>query len=309
MNKFFKNILLILYFSAFQQVLSKSTNYISGTVIDKNNNPLIGANINLKGTFMGSTTDFNGNYKIDNIDPGKYQLLVSYIGYKSQEIELYISQGSIEIDNDADNSFSSKLGIYEEEEEDNKVDNILKAPFHENINFTLEIDALETEQVVVSASKKQEKIIDAPITIAAVSEQTIRRNVGGDIGSILKNVKGLDIYQVGNGRTAINARGFMSAFNSRFVSLIDGANYMEPTFSVAYGNSLPVINEDISRIEVVYGPSSVLYGPNAHNGLLNIITKHPRESEGMSYVFSSGSSEYRSQRFRYAKPSKNLDLK
>ena len=70
----------------------------------------------------------------------------------------------------------------------------------------------------MSASKKQEKIIDAPITIAAVSEQTIRRNVGGDIGSILKNVKGLDIYQVGNGRTAINARGFMSAFNSRFVS-------------------------------------------------------------------------------------------
>ena len=97
----------------------------------------------------------------------------------------------------------------------------------------------------------------------------------------------------------------MSAFNSRFVSLIDGANYMEPTFSVAYGNSLPVINEDISRIEVVYGPSSVLYGPNAHNGLLNIITKHPRESEGMSYVFSSGSSEYRSQRFRYAKAYKD----
>ena len=109
--------------------------------------------------------------------------------------------------------------------------------------------------------KSKKKIIDAPITISAVSEQSIRRNVGGDLGSILKNVKGLDIYQVGNGRTAINARGFMSAFNSRFVSLIDGANYMEPTFSVAYGNSLPVIHEDISRIEVVYGPSSVLYGP------------------------------------------------
>ena len=172
--------------------------------------------------------------------------------------------------NDQDNNFSSKLGIYDEDEEGSEIHDILKAPFHENLNFMLEIDALETEQVVVSASKKQEKIIDAPITIAAVSEQNIRRNVGGDLGSILKNVKGLDIYQVGNGRTAINARGFMSAFNSRFVSLIDGANYMEPTFSVAYGNSLPVINEDISRIEVVYGPSSVLYGPNAHNGLLQI---------------------------------------
>ena len=138
MNKFFKNILLILYFSAFQQVLSQSTNYISGTVIDKNNNPLIGANINLKGTFMGSTTDFNGNYRIDNIDPGKYQLLVSYIGYKSQQIELYISRGSVEIDDDQDNNFSSKLGIYDEDEEDIEIDEILKAPFHENINFTLE---------------------------------------------------------------------------------------------------------------------------------------------------------------------------
>ncbi len=309
MDKFFKNTFFIIYFCIAQQVLSQSTNYISGSVTDKNNDPLIGANINLKGTFMGSTTDFNGNYRIDNIDPGKYQLLVSYIGYKSQQAELYISRGSATVNDNADNSFSSKLGIFEEEEEDSKVDDILKAPFHENINFTLEIDALETEQVVVSASKKQEKIIDAPITIAAVSEQSIRRNVGGDLGSILKNVKGLDIYQVGNGRTAINARGFMSAFNSRFVSLIDGANYMEPTFSVAYGNSLPVINEDIERIEIVYGPSSVLYGPNAHNGLMNIITKHPKESEGMSYVYSSGSSSYTSQRFRYAKAYKKLGFK
>ena len=188
MDKFFKNTLLILYFFITQQVLSQSTNYISGSVKDKNNNPLIGANINLKGTFMGSTTDFNGNYRIDNIDPGKYQLLVSYIGYKSQQIELYISRGSVEIDDDQDNNFSSKLGIYDEDEEDSEIDDILKAPFHENLNFTLEIDALETEQVVVSASKKQEKIIDAPITIAAVSEQNIRRNVGGDLGSFLKIV-------------------------------------------------------------------------------------------------------------------------
>ena len=63
MNKFFKNTLLILYFSVAQQVLSQSTNYISGSVTDKNNDPLIGANINLKGTFMGSTTDFNGKYR------------------------------------------------------------------------------------------------------------------------------------------------------------------------------------------------------------------------------------------------------
>ena len=58
----------------------------------------------------------------------------------------------------------------------------------------------------------------------------------------------------------------MSAFNGRFVSLVDGANYMEPTFYIAYGNTLPFVNEDIERLEIVFGPSSALYGPNAPNG-------------------------------------------
>mgnify|MGYP001185630727 FL=1 len=318
MNKFFKNILLILYFSAFQQVLSQSTNYISGTVIDKKNDPLIGANINLKGTFLGSTTDFNGNYRIDNVDPGKYQLLVSYIGYKSQELEIYISEFENVDDEDDDNesSFSSKLGIEDESEEeaDEKEEgeedsSILKASFHENINFTLMEDALETEQVVVSASKKKEKLIDAPITIAVVSEQQIRKTAGGDLGSMLKTVRGVETYQVGMGRTALNVRGFMSAFNGRFVSLVDGANYMEPTFFIAYGNTLPFINEDIERLEVVFGPSSALYGPNAHNGLLNVITKHPKDSQGASVSFGGGSSSYNSIRARLATSRGPLSMK
>ena len=150
---------------------------------------------------MGSTTDFNGNYRIDNIDPGKYILMVSYIGYKSKEFELYISEFEIKDVKESDNSFSSKLGIDEEEELEFE-DMILKAPFHSNINFILEIDALETEQVVVSASKKKEKLIDAPITIAAVSNQQIRKTAGGDLGAILKTVRGVETYQVGMGRTA-----------------------------------------------------------------------------------------------------------
>ena len=143
--------------------------------LDRNSTPLIGANINLKGTFLGSTTDFNGVYRIDNIDPGKYTLLVSYIGYKSQEIELYISVYDSDGDSDEEeSSFSSKLGIEDDFEDEIEDDSeIMKAPFHENIDFFLEEDALETEQIVVSASKKKEKLIDAPITIAAVSEQQI----------------------------------------------------------------------------------------------------------------------------------------
>ena len=287
-------------------LFSQSNHYVSGKIVDKNNNPLFGANVILKGTFLGSTSDFDGIFRIDNIDPGKYTLMVSYIGYKSQEIELYISEFENTDDDveDTESSFSSKLGIDEEEEEvvkvDEEVSGILKAPFHDNINFSLLEDALETEQVVVSASKKKEKLIDAPITIAVVSEQQIRKTAGGDLGSMLKTVRGVETYQVGMGRTALNVRGFMSAFNGRFVSLVDGANYMEPTFFIAYGNTLPFINEDIERLEVVFGPSSALYGPNAHNGLLNVITKHPKDSQGANVSFGGGSSNYQSFRARLA---------
>jgi len=302
----------ILFILGFQPTYSQITNFISGTITDKNYEPLIGANINLKGTFSGSTTDFNGNYKIDNIEPGKYIVLVSYIGYKPQELELYISEYEIEEPKQPNGSFSSKLGIEEEEEEEeelNQQSKILKAPFHENINFSLEVDALETDQIVVSASKKKEKLIDAPITIAVVSEQQIRKTAGNDLGAMLKTVRGVETYQVGMGRTAINVRGFMSAFNGRFVSLVDGANYMEPTFYIAYGNTLPFVNEDIERLEVVFGPSSALYGPNAHNGLLNVITKHPRDSEGATVAFGGGSSNYNSIRARFAKVLGPLSMK
>ena len=93
--------------------LSQSGHYISGKVVDRNNNPLFGANIILKGTFMGSTSDFDGLYRIDNIEPGKYTLMISYIGYKSQEIELYISkfEDTDDEEEDTESSFSSKLGI------------------------------------------------------------------------------------------------------------------------------------------------------------------------------------------------------
>ena len=225
----FKKLIYIAMFLLImaENLFSDVGNFVSGTVTDRNNEPLVGANIILKGTFLGSTTDMNGFYKIDDIDPGKYTIFVSYIGYRSEEMELYISEFQSEDNTDeSESSFSSKIGIDEEFDADESTSDILKAPFHENLNFTLRVDALETDQIVVSASKKKEKIIDAPITIAAVSNQNIRRNISSDIGSVLKTVRGVEVYQAGLGRTAINVRGFMSAFNGRFVSLVDGANYM-----------------------------------------------------------------------------------
>ena len=118
------NYFLIYTALLFSFCFSQSGHFISGKVVDKDNTPLFGANIILKGTFMGSTSDFKGNYRIENIDPGKYSLMISYIGYKSQELEIYISEFETLDDDeeDSESSFSSKLGIEEDEEESEEED-------------------------------------------------------------------------------------------------------------------------------------------------------------------------------------------
>lgn len=304
--KLFKAFLILYLFLSFS-LIAQTEHFISGTVMDSRSNPLYGANIILQNTYQGSTTDSLGFYKIENLDVGKYTIFVSYIGYRSKKLDIYVSEFE---SNNADmsaSSFSSKLQL--DDIDDNSNLNVVKSSFHENVNFNLELDALETDQIVVSASKKKEKIIDAPITIAVVSNKNIRRSISSDIGNVLKTIRGVEVYQAGAGRTAINVRGFMSAFNGRFVSLVDGANYMEPTFFIAYGNSYPFISEDIERAEVVFGPSSALYGPNAHNGLLNIITKHIKNSNGGVIAFTTGSNQLLAQRFRYAKTIRNYGFK
>jgi len=270
---------------------------ISGN-ISSNGEPLAGANVFLKGTSLGAVTDSLGNYNIDGIPIGKFFVRADYIGYESQEIEFYISLENIEQGlKTTSSSFLDKLDIEDEDE----VNQLKKGNNLFDINFDLKPSVLEINQVVVSASRREEKIIDAVANITAVSEAKIRRSGANDLGFTLKTAKGVDVYQTGMGRTSINARGFMSAFNGRFIGMIDGMSLNDPIFSTYSSLSTPTINDDIERIEIVFGPSSALYGPNAHNGLMNIITKHPRDIESNVFLVETGSNHYTSQNLRYVK--------
>ena len=261
---------------------------------------LVGANVFLKGTSLGSVTDSVGNYFIVNVPVGKYQIRVDYIGYESEEREVYISSGDRDSAEDAieSSSFTSKLGIDDLDDEEQAI--LEKSSNLFDINFDLKSQVLEVSQVVVSASRREEKIIDAVANITAVSESKIRRSGGGDFGMVLKTAKGVDVYQAGMGRTNINARGFMSAFNGRFVAMKDGM-YLNDPVTANFSNHSPIINDDIERIEIVFGPSSAIYGPNAHNGLMNIITKHPKDIDSNIFLVESGPNNYSSQNFRYVK--------
>ena len=128
------------------------TGSISGKVTG-DSMPLTGANVYLKGTSMGVTTDSLGSYLIENVPVGKYSLRADYIGYESSAMEIYVSASDVGSGDSGESSFSEKLGLEEDEETD-----IVKGNQLVGIDFNLFSSALGLNEVVVSAAKKKQKI-------------------------------------------------------------------------------------------------------------------------------------------------------
>ncbi len=160
--------------------------------------------------------------------------------------------------------------------------------------------ALPAEALVVSASRKEQKLTEAPATITVVTARDLLKSSGFTYAEQLGRLKGVDTYRSGIDNISINTRGFMAAFNYRTQLIADGRNATLVGGGIGLTNILPVARNDIERIEMVLGPSSALYGPNAHNGLVNIITKHPRDSQGTIVTLGGGNRSTRIIRFRHA---------
>ncbi|MEM7573963.1 MAG: TonB-dependent receptor [Bacteroidota bacterium] len=223
---------------------------VSGRVTDTQGESLIGASIQLNdGT--GTVTDINGNYRLE-LGPGTYQLSVSYIGYASTERELNISN----------NSGSTQL------------------------NFELSVGS-NLDVVVVSGSSRPEKITESPATIETVFAREIEEYAGNP-AELLARQKGVDYFRAGIATPAFNIRGFNSNFNSKNLQVTDGRFSTLIATGLPFGPLSTTIQEDIERYEVVLGPNATLYGPNAHNGLLNTITKDPRTSAGTTIAINPG---------------------
>ena len=221
---------------------------IQGIIKDKRSKqPLIGANVMLKGTSLGSSTDENGFYLIQNIDFGNYMLTVSYIGYEEFEQEV---------------SLKSKTNL--------------------ELDLLLTPQALEHSATTVTGAKRKEKVTDAPASMEVISTRDIRRESTTNLGSFLKGMKGVDFTASGVDNYSISIRGFNSSFSSRLLTLTDGRVANVPALRVMNYSSVPQSAEDIERMEVVLGPATALYGANAHSGVVNITSKSPATSEGFN---------------------------
>ncbi len=260
-----KIILLTLFlgfgFNAFAQQLE-------GTVVDKNNDPIPGANVFVKETQQGTTTDFDGKFVID-IKEFPATIEVSYIGYKIYTKTLNGPQ-------------------------------TLKIVLEENNEFL--------DDVVVTASRGREKIKESPVSIERMSLKEIRRNAAPSFYDALNNLKGVDLNTNSLTFQSVNTRGFATFSNNRFLQLIDGMDNTSPALNFPLGNLIGINELDVQSVEILPGAASALYGANAFNGVLNMRSKNPFNYKGFSdYVkygvtsqSAAGTNTYSDAGIRYA---------
>jgi len=217
--------------------------------------PVPGATILVAGTTHGAISEADGTYAIDGLPPATYTLRISATGYRDAVVQA-------------------------------KADPQRAAVVDVNLG-----PMNPSEVIVVTGSRSPEKVLDSPATVEYVTENDIKRAGGVNYMSALSNVKGVDFAEAGIGDQRISMRGFTSQFNSRLLSMIDGRVAQLPGSGLPQGNALPAIALDMKSIEVVVGPASALYGPNAHTGVVNVITKTPWDASGASIALRGGTQD------------------
>ncbi|MCK5831950.1 MAG: TonB-dependent receptor plug domain-containing protein [Methylococcales bacterium] len=150
-------------------------------------------------------------------------------------------------------------------------------------------DLLNVE--VISVSKKAKSLNDSPAAIYVINQSDIKWIGATSIPEALRLAPGLDVARVDANKWAVSARGFNGRFANKLLVLVDGRNVYTRTFAGVYWENLGVMLEDVERIEVVRGPGATLWGANAVNGVINIITKYSAETQGGLLVAGGGTEE------------------
>lgn len=158
-----------------------------------------------------------------------------------------------------------------------------------------------TSTVVVTGSRLSENIFESPVTIYKIDSRAIQGSASGDFYQSMGNLPGVDVVNTSFGLKMFNTRGFNSTSPFRTVQLIDGIDGITPVLNFSPGNMLGITDIDIKNIEIVSGPSSAMYGPNAMQGIVNISSFSPFDKQGLMVRLKGGNRSYGDVQVRYAK--------
>lgn len=149
---------------------------------------------------------------------------------------------------------------------------------------------------VTSASRKEEPLNRVPAAIFVLTRDDLRRSGATSIPEALRLVPGMDVARLDSNRWAVSARGFMGQFANKMLVLIDGRSVYTPLFSGVWWDEVDVPFDDIERIEVIRGPGAAMWGSNAVNGVINIITRDSSNTQG-ALVSAAGGNQDRAMSY------------
>ena len=240
---------------------------ISGTVIDgQTEETLIGANVIVKSSKIGTSTNYNGEYSIEHNGYFPVTLIVSYLGYKDLEIEISSKN-------------PKKIGLF--------------------------TDSKNLKEVKVVDSRITQKQKESPLTVETLDMIAIKETPSANFYDGLGALKGVDITSASLGFKVINTRGFNSTSPVRSLQLIDGVDNQSPGLNFSLGNFLGSSELDIMRVEIIQGASSAYFGPNAFNGVINMTTISPFIKQGLLVQYKFGTRNLFENSIRLARKFKN----
>lgn len=152
---------------------------------------------------------------------------------------------------------------------------------------------------VTTASKKPEKVWRTPAAIYVLTQEDIRRSGATNIPEALRLVPGVEVARIDSSQYAIGIRGFGSGFSKSVLVLIDGRSVYTPLYAGVYWSVQNMLLADVERIEVIRGPGATVWGANAVNGVINIITKNSKDSQGALVSLGGGNVDQGNAGFRY----------
>jgi iron complex outermembrane recepter protein len=159
---------------------------------------------------------------------------------------------------------------------------------------------------VTTASKTEQKLSETANAIFVITQEDIRNSGANNVPDLLRMVPGLDVAQINASNWAISARGLNSEFANELLVLVDGRSVYTPLTGGVYWNAQDFVLEDIDRIEVICGPGAAIWGANAVNGVINIITKRAQDTPGALVTVGGGSSDRNITEDRYGASSGKL---
>lgn len=224
---------------------------VSGTVKNNKTQETVSAvSVTIKGTSAGSFTDDKGNYKITTVQKLPFTLVFSSVGYTNKEMQV-TSNGQV-------------------------------------VNVDFEPMYTVGQEIVVSASRVPERIMESPVSIERISGMALRQAPAPTYYEILANTKGVDMMTSSLTFRTLTTRGFNGAGNLRFNQFMDGMDNQAPGLNFSVGSIVGITDLDVESVELLPGASSALYGPGGMNGTLLVSSKSPFKHQGLSFEIKQG---------------------